>query len=95
MSLPYRSLRSKPYQDGLEIGFEDDRTDMSDSDFERKLLELRSGETPAFLVSSGGVWQFWIHQPSLRSGPYLERLANGTVYRWNNRVVGDVSFGIF
>jgi hypothetical protein len=64
-----------------------------ESDFERKLRELGSGAALGFVVrSESGAWELSRHQPPLGSGPYLERLSNGTVRKWNNQATSDMSY---
>src|SRR5437868_5172152 len=77
----------------LEMGNEHDGDKQDGSDFDRKMLELKSGITPRFLVrSTAGTWELLRKAPSLGSGPYVERMPNRTIRQWNNRTEGDTSY---
>ena len=75
------------------MGNEKDGDTPEESEFDRKLHELRSALAPRFLVrSSAGRWELLRKAPSLGSGPYIERMPNRTIRQWNNRTEGDTSY---
>ena len=75
------------------MGIEEDRIELTGSDYERKLYDLRKGYVSQYLVRNAtGRWDFQATRPQPGQGVYIERMPDGSCRKWNNRDEKDRTY---
>jgi len=74
------------------MGIEEDKIELTGSDFERKLYDLKKGNVTQFLVQkSEEEWVFQRIKPQPGT-KYIERMPDGSCRQWSNQNENDDNF---
>lgn len=75
------------------MGMEEDRIELTGTDYERKLFDLKKGYVDLFLVEvSSGRWEFSRARPVPGRGKFIERMPNGECRLWTNINDADTAY---